>query len=241
MFGDKKRGHGRWTGVLNKAVEIKQNGKVHDFLIEESIRKLTNTADATVVCLVNGIPRGVDYNQRIGNFIRMKSIELTLAFTPSGLLVNQPLIDISRVALVYDRQPSAGMTSSGSVPTYEDIFQMTGSVGFSDPFVFPNVNNSHRFIIIRDFLNILPERANPITGTTHSVVGTMSLGGANNNIIKEFIDLSGLETVFTGAATPITISQITTGALYVVLQGNHVFPTNAWWANMRLRLRYDDE
>lgn len=230
----KRTSEGRWTGVLRDSAKTKQCGKMIDHEIIQNLKNNPTGSGTDTVILINTIQQGTGYNQRIGNIVRLKSLSIKLAYTQAG--VNQPSIDLTRVAIVYDRQPT------GNYVTYEDIFQQQYTSGTgSTSTCHPNYNFIHRFVIIRDYLKQLPGVTHPVGPNNTATLGAVELGGKKSNILQEYIDLSGLESVFSGTANPMTEGQFTTGCLYVVLQGLHAFPANAWYAYINLRLRYDDQ
>lgn len=109
-----------------------------------------------------------------------------------------------RMAVVWDKQPSGN-----DVPAFNDIFGHTDqagdeTTGFTDPVRYDNMD---RFTLLRD--NIID--LNP---------DLFVIGGTGNNSTKsftfnEYIKLGGRECVYSGQSSPMTIDDISTGALYV--------------------------
>jgi len=172
---------------------------------------------------------------RIGRKIRMKSVRLTGALqctygpeaTTGALLPNS-----TRMVVVYDKQPS------GTLPTFDTIFghtvqDGTESSGFRDALRF---DNTERFIVLRDKIcDFVPQAQNQEGGTTDTISQIASF--------DEYINLKGLPAQYSGESEPMTIADISSGALYVFFRS----ATNASATLVQVkststaRLRYTDQ
>jgi hypothetical protein len=107
--------------------------------------------------------------------------------------------------VVFDAQPS-----SGTVPTWATIFGTTTQSGTeaSAYNVPPRYDNMQRFRVLRDVtMDMFPHFT-----TSAGAIGTPS---SYVKQFDEYVKLDGLETVFSGQTVPMTISDLSTGALYV--------------------------
>ena len=109
--------------------------------------------------------------------------------------------------LVYDSQPS-----SGTIPTFDTIFGNTAQDGTESTTIISPLryDNTGRFRVIRDWVR---------TFAASSVSTTLNSG--NQYIyFDEFVDLKGAETIFSGQSAPMTIADISSGALYLIFRAD---------------------
>lgn len=142
------------------------------------------------VTLLNGVAQGTDFNQRIGRYMYMKSLE----FDASCIV--DPLNNLPtqlRVALVYDKQPN------GVFPAYQDIFN-NATINSRK-----NLNNEQRFIILREWLEQMQSTVDEEGRIISSENGMRHLHG--------YIKLN-MPVQFEGVAN--TMGSISTGAVYMV-------------------------
>jgi len=164
----------------------------------------TNTnGDITVLNLVRS--GNASYN-RVGKSITMTSARITGRFSASNFNSATTMHSNSlRMVIVYDRQPS-----SGSIPTFDTIFGRSDQAGtedtrLSDPLKY---DNSSRFKIIRD-RNI----------EMNSTASSDNLESLNMFFfVDEFIKLPNLQTIYSGQSSPMTIADISSGALYAIFR-----------------------
>lgn len=190
--------------------------KFHDVDINDStisfVRSYTGGAPTQTDYLLNGVPRGDGFNQRIGDRITMRSLHVRV-FLMNQTGANGFFGGIVRVMLYYDLQPNTAF------PTTSDLFAAP-QAGYS----YLNLNYRDRFIIIRDKFCMLNQ------GTGDFCVNFC-------NINKKL----RTETKFNAGINPDDISTITTGALYLSVcwgenNDNTVnIPGMQWNANCRLR------
>jgi len=163
--------------------------------------------------LLNGVQAGAGYFNRIGKRIKMKSIHIVGHIIPSGNATTNTA-EYLRCLLVYDRQPG----NPGAVPGGTDVLQDRDNVGNTNAtsYAGPNLDNSDRFMIIRDWRIAVPANGNAaaISQQTNGIVGQQE------NKVNWFVDLKGLETVFKQTTNPAGIGDITTGTLLFMTFGS---------------------
>jgi len=126
---------------------------------------------AAAFYLLNGVPQGTDYNNRVGRTVCFKSITLnwavsaeTASFQYIPAVVVPPIAQLEtvrlaraeltfgvRVMIVYDRQPN------GNPPEIDDLLYSFSSNGTTTPaafnitsMAFNNLNNKDRFMVLLD-------------------------------------------------------------------------------------------
>jgi hypothetical protein len=208
---------GQWTsapqtGVAAKAAMIRNvvsEKKGMDTLIDiaaGSVPSTTNANDGSFV--LNLIQQGSGSWNRVGRKTHLKSVRIsgfvryfsTPAATTAALVEN-----VVRMVVVWDKQPSGG-----AVPTFDSIFGVTaqdGTESCPDISCPPRYDNMDRFRVLRD-------------KSYQCTQGVIAAGGTTNEYralqrIDEYIKLPGLESVYSGQSSPMTIADISSGALYV--------------------------
>lgn len=195
---------------------------------------ITTTSTNAASFVLNLCQTGTGSWNRVGKKITMKSVRLVgnfvTAIAPQVTTgnINDQLI---RMVIIYDRQPSGG-----SIPTYDSIFGVTdqsGTESCPDIWCPPRYDNMERFRILRDC-------------TYDADLGSIGSGGTTNAIsirtkFDEYIKLKGLDSVFLGQSNPMTIADISTGALYVFFRALVNTATNCQTSvDGNARLRYHD-
>jgi len=163
--------------------------------------------------------QGTGFYNRIGNKTCIKSIKLDFDLdTADGVNTAAPTV---RYLLIYDKFPN------GAYPIYSDILKdliQDGNAvtGFS---VGLNMNNSKRFVILRDkYVALQPF----LTDT--------SADGVNIHC-KEYIKRE-LPNQFKGNTNPMTIADISEGALYFFVMSDTAAASNI--GSFHCRVRYYD-
>jgi len=170
-----------------------------------SVPSTTNTNAAAFV--LNLIQQGTGSWNRVGRKTQLKSVRITgsidtlISPAPStGALADQ----IIRMVVVWDKQPSGG-----AIPTFDSIFGVTaqdGTESCPNIFVPPRYDNMDRFRVLRDCKLEIDAKA-LFAGTTP--------GQRVNVPVDEYLKLPLLESNYSGQSSPMTIADISTGALYV--------------------------
>lgn len=165
---------------------------------------LHSTAQIT---LLNGIVQGAAFNQRLGQAIVMKGIELKLCF--HSVRTNTALTEMIRCYLVYDRQ------SNGAAPTNADVMLALAQDNStsSDVQSGQNMDKRQRYLVLWDYLAKVP------TQTITTVVTTNpGIGESNLPTIIQSIPLPDLKVNY--SLSTGVIGAIATGSLHLVTLGN---------------------
>jgi len=223
---------------LNRAVAaavrktVEKKGVDFPLTIAGTVVTTTNTnADCFVVDLVQ---QGAGSWNRVGRKIELQSLRIrgVAIWTYDPAASTHLLGNVLRMVVVWDKQPSGN-----AIPTFDTVFGVTGQDG-SETSTFLNpvkYDNMDRFSVLRDC----------VTEFKPKVLNTTA-GGAvtfENYPFDEFIPLKGREVVFLGQSNPMTIADISTGAVYVYFRaltadasGSGLSISNTSFA----RLRYID-
>lgn len=196
---------------------------------------LATTNTNTSMVTLNLVSPGSGSENRIGRRIIMKSVRLrgtaVYAYAPANTtgLMNA---NVLRMVVVFDKQPS------GAVPQFDAIFGRqlldgTESCSYLDNLRY---DNTQRFTVLRDTL---------ITGTPLFLNGTGGTLNTNYNHFPfdEYIKLKGLTTQYSGQSVPTTISDVSSGALYVFFRATENSAGTSSWSipsASLARLRYVD-
>ena len=158
---------------------------------KEELKELTTTGSATVqstvnvanVISLNSIAEGIDYNQRIGKRVTWTGIYLDFAFR------NAVSDDYGQWWIVQDKQPNGNLPGQANImdviTTTGQAFKNTGAQGYTDRFK----------ILAQDSWEVE-------TG-----------GNQINRFYKRYIKLKDFDTMYTGAAAGVGI----TNGIYLVL------------------------
>lgn len=183
--------------------------------------------------LISPIQTGTGRQNRVGSDVKYNALHFTgvIASQTSGNASNQ---DYARAMIIYDRQPT------GTLPTAAEIFQDVDEAGAATNTATCgiNLNNRRRFRILYSERYTLP--AVSATG----VVSNFTPDPFDNNNqmkIDSYINLSGLCAEFKSSSNPITIADITTGAIYCLTLALGTIAANAnWLQSCKARLTYYD-
>jgi len=198
-----------------------------------SIIDTVNT-NGDAICL-NLVQQGAGSWMRIGRKITLESLRVRGTFEwlyTAQAGTNDVAGNVVRMVVVWDKQPSGA-----AIPTFDTVFGITDQAGTeSTTFLNPvKYDNMDRFSVLRDYVCDLVPETNTTGGTSNQI--------AVRKNFDEFIPLKGREVVFLGQSAPMTIADISTGAIYVyfrvgqnVPSDNEVFVTASSFA----RLRYVD-
>jgi len=163
--------------------------------------------------LINGTQQGIGRSQRIGGRIQMRSIECKGVFyTGVGTT-----IAFGRWAIVYDKQPN------GALPAFTDIYETVG-----DTTTLREITNKPRFWVLHDS-DSLCFAGSSATYQTDTACQAQNWYKRVNLPVQYNISNSG------------TITDITSGALYLVYWGNQLAGSSAPGFDMNVRFRYSDD
>jgi len=185
--------------------------------------------------VLNCVQPGNGSWNRVGRRIKMQSLRLrgaveTLSDNAGGAAATRGAL--IRLVVVYDKNVSG---TPGTIPLFNQIFGTTDQLGNETGAVFDALrwDNTGRFRVLRD----MTFNTNP-----NSIPAAAEEGAVNKQAFDEFIDLKGLETVFSGQSNPCTIADISSGALYLYARMD-VATTNSvsiLITESNSRLRYTD-
>lgn len=190
----------------------------------------TNTNGSSFV--VNLIRTGNASYNRVGRKIKAKTLRIFGRVSCDHILVTTAealLGNILRMVVVWDQQPS------GVLPAFDDIFghteqDGTESTDFLDPRKYDNMD---RFRVLKDC------RYDSNSSAIEGSAGTANITMQYN--IDEYINLRVGETVYSGESTPMTIADISSGAIYVYFRSFLNTGTGSEWStSLTARLRYQD-
>ena len=189
----------------------------------------TTNTNGNVICL-NLVQQGSGSWNRVGRKTHLKSISLSgyascLMQQSNGDWVGNQL----RMLLVWDKQPSGN-----ALPTFDTIFGDTDQTGAEATTVWspPKFDNMDRFVVLKEWREVYTPQGSVFQNLdTHLVYKP----------IKCYLPLNQLESVYSGQSNPMTISDISTGALYFVARAvNNDVNTSACTIVGKARLRYSD-
>jgi len=194
----------------------------------------TNTNGSSVV--LNLIQTGNGSWNRVGKQVYLKSIRLKGSADyryAAQTTTNNLDFPALRMVVVWDKQPSGG-----TIPTWDSIFGITAQDGTESSTVWapPKYDNMGRFKVLKDE-TMIPKGLLPIP---------LTITGAVNDISCPFdiyIKLGNKTTIFSGQSVPMTIADISTGALYLYCRTTFFDDAQAEWsltAESVARLRYSD-
>lgn len=190
----------------------------------------TTTTNGDIYVL-NLIQTGTGSWNRIGRKTCIKSLriqgraEAIHAVGATNDLVGNQL----RIIIVWDKQPSGA-----ALPVFNTIFSVTDQSGaetstFASPLAFDSMD---RYRVIKDWTIT----SNPMAIASTAVAGTDTV--QNEFDIDEFVTLPNLESNYSGQSVPMTIADINTGALYVIVRSllnNAATSTFSYVCNHRIR------
>ncbi|ACQ78159.1 hypothetical protein [Circovirus-like genome RW-B] len=188
---------------------------------------LLNCTNATgnIQC-VNLVQQGTGVAQRIGNKICMRSLRIRLRFVEAGTDDNQAPY-FARIMLIYDRNPNSLYIATNNILA-NALQNNTLGNGTLDSSLNPTYYD--RFVVLRDWYQTIPT----FQESTSNV--------APNWIIDDFVNLKNLETTYNGTANPMTINQVSVGALLLFVISDQVAATSdAVALGGNLRLRFHDQ
>lgn len=194
----------------------------------------TTTTNGSAFVL-NLIQQGAGSWQRVGRKVNLTSVRLrgTFVFSYANEAVTGSLGgNTVRMVVVWDKQPSGG-----AIPTFDSIFGVTDQTGtesctFLNPIKYDNMD---RFSVLRDCVVDMSPEVDAGGGTVNACTQMASF--------DEYIKLGNKEVVFLGQSSPMTIADISTGAIYVyfrVLQNVAGVAEVQVFTNSFARVRYTD-
>lgn len=196
----------------------------------------TNNGTACVQGL-NMVQQGPGISQRIGHKVSLKSVRLRMGMRLDNA-VAQPVNTKVRVMLLYDRSPSIA-SGAGAYKAMNNILGeslQANTIGSGTATSNLNPNYFDQIVVLMDkYITLTPFDNAPITAT--EITGPTD---QTPFVIDEFIRLKDLETIYNGTANPLTIANITTGALLLATYGDTAAAAQPWTIFGSTRLRFRD-
>nr|WAE42732.1 MAG: capsid protein [Cressdnaviricota sp.] len=191
-----------------------------------------NIGTATVQAL-NLCQQGTGISQRVGNKISMKSLKIRLQLQQTANTSPQTN-NHNRFLIVYDRQPNTTYPASNTILSSIGGNNVLANGIYTDSL---NPNLMDRYTILMDEMLVLPQ------WDTGAITATSNTTSTEHRefCIDRYINLKSLVTNYSGSASPMTLSLISTGALYVICYGSaSINGTDSWQLYGSIRLRYHD-
>lgn len=196
-----------------------------------------NTNDS--IAVLNLVQQGAGSWNRVGRKIFPKSIRIkgSILVTSAWSTTNHSQYgNYLRCILVWDKQPSGA-----AIPQFDHMFGVTEQTGAESTTIMSPLkyDNMDRFIVLKEWVL----SSNP--GSSGSYVSPTGAGVHNIITFDEFYRFKGkFETVYSGQSNPMTLADISTGALYIVFRSRatSLDPTSsiALQPDVIARLRYTD-
>lgn len=193
-----------------------------------------------ILTYLNLVREGTGFWNRVGRKICMKSLYVTGFITPTFANAAALAEDYNRIIVFYDRQ------ANGAPISYDNLIQSVPQDGvtFSSlAFDHVNMNNRERFIILMDRRIVTaPIGINGVTAVNNNIVNDSNLSGNDEGYkITRYIKLQDLETHYLSNSVPMTIADITTGALGILtIAVNATGNSRAYNFNYTTRLKFYD-
>ena len=133
--------------------------------------------------------------------------------------------------VVWDKQPSGA-----AIPSFDSIFGITAQDGTES---CPDITCPLRYDNM-DRYRVLRDKVFDLNVGVVSATGTTSASQQYCNF-DEYVSLKNLESVYSGQSSPMTIADISTGALYVIFRAYYNTASSSQAAvDGVARLRYTD-
>jgi len=196
-----------------------------DTNIATTINLIESTTSTNAdIATINLVEPGSGSFNRIGRKLYPQSLRIRgLVFSTS--VGNANNANWVRMVVVHDKQPQ------GVLPTFNTIFGNTDLAGAETTTITSPLryDNTQRFRVLRDKHFKLQYTDAASTGGFEVI-----------HQIDEFLNLTGIETVFSGQSTPTTIADVASGAIYVIFRAWDGTNNPAQLGNCWARLRYYD-
>lgn len=175
--------------------------------------------------LLNDVPNGSQYFQRVGTKVTMRNLHLTGFITNTA---TSAAADWVRIMVVYDRQTNGALPASADLISSIASSGTTSSMGLD----FLNLNNRDRFTVLRNKKYVLPT----VTNTAGVLTNVGVIDGAYPTVhFDEFITMKEMVAQFKASAG--SVADIASGSLLLYVQSQG---TASWSFTWSSRLRYDD-
>lgn len=184
----------------------------------------------------SGYPQeGTSFYNRLGRRIRMETLRIYGNVLPSNVNAGAVAAQTARILIGYDRQSNGALPGIADVLTSYDTNGGTSAVSYA--YQSRNQNNEDRFWIFHDQTMYLPPLG--VGGATPAAQqGIVPEPMESCLTLDETFDLDGLEMHFKASTANGPITDVATGALFVIAVGQDT--GNAWQFNFAARLEFLD-
>lgn len=192
--------------------------------------------NAISVWLLNGCAAGTDAWERTGRRTNLESLyfQLNIYLIDRGA-ANTVGQEELRCIILYDKMPN------GATFTWPDLIQSIDRAGTGQSGIFdrPNLANSDRFTILRDFqvTTAYSQAAGAAFGAASDSAQLMS-ANINNYNFSFYKKLKGIQTRYLTAGSDI--ASISEGSLYAAFLGTKATANSNYGYNIAARVRYVD-
>jgi len=202
-------------------------------LIQTGTYQMLTINASNCIQALNLCQQGAGISQRVGNKISLKSLRLRFIFEATGKFV--PYYSNCRLMVVYDRQPP----QSSTYPAVNDLIASVNGANVTvNGFLTDNINPNYvdRLVVLMDeFIPLSPLTSGNSAGTDYA--GPTC---ERSFQINKYINLKNLETTYKGTNATMTVTYISTGALYIIVMGDLAANSEPWQIFGSARLRYRD-
>jgi len=214
--------------ILRQLANVQKGGMDTDVSLSPVISTTSTNASSFILNLVQ---QGAGSWNRVGRKIIPKSLRIkgVVQFTLTPTIATGALDgNLLRMVVVHDKQPSGA-----TLATFDAIFGITvqdGTESCPDVTCPPRYDNMDRFKVLMD-------RTIAIENCFVSSLGS----GPNTQLeynLDEYMKLNCGETVYSGQSNPMTIADISTGAIIVYFRARNNTASNAAAIDAVARLRY---
>lgn len=219
-------------GPPTKTVDITfQAAIARPYVVDLNVPTVINIDTTGLIQNLCVIQQGNGEWNRLGNKISLKSLRIRLElFGGYNVYISASQ---ARFLIIYDRQPN------GAYPTLTNMLstiRQDGTPVNGTLFSNININLFERFIVLMDeFVTLPPFQSGALLDTSEMTVTAQS-----SFTIDRYLKLKNLETVFSTTTAPLPISNVQTGALYVVSYGDVAQGSEPWSWKGEMRLRFKD-
>lgn len=187
----------------------------------------------TCIQALNLCQQGTGISQRVGNKISLKSLRLRLSLKTTPNVTGVGSFG-ARIMVIYDRQPPSSYPATNTLISSINGGNVIVNGLYTDGI---NPNFMDRLVVLMDEKISLQEfDSGAITST--SFTGSTDIC---NFSIDRYVKLKNLETAFSGSNATMTLSLLSTGALYLITMSDSVAnSSDSWQLYGSARLRYHD-
>lgn len=237
-LGKRKHASEEKSSVKRRRFDSSKNKKQMSLLSSKGEMKcvdLTSTSATIAIdstankTLLNAVIAGNAIQNRLARRIRMHSLRIMgqIIQTQAGAA---PVDDLIHVFVVYDKQPNAAAFVVADLLQVCDAGGTTGTTNFS----FQNMSNAKRFKILRHW-----KRKVEVTGAAINQPAQETTDYTTSTTLDLYVPLRDCDTQYNAGAAG-TITDIQSGALYLLVLGGQSAANSQYSLQYNARLRFVD-